>query len=132
VLELGKAFEPVVATAALAPSAIVRIRHGTAVVLVPEGRIDSDPARELERELRTLAEEGTQAVVVDLSRVSYLTSGAFRAMLAGARVLDGRGGRFLLCGIDASLARLFSAGGFVGLFRAFATREDALAGIASG
>lgn len=131
VLALAKAFEPGVAPAPVADAAIARVPHEQAVVLVPTGRIDSDPARTLERELRSLAEGGVRAVVVDLASVSYLTSAAFRAMLAGTRVIEDRGGRVVLCGIDASLGRLFSAGGFVGLFRTFATREEALAGIAS-
>jgi len=132
ILELGKAFEPNTPPAHPAAATIAREVHGQSVVLVPSGRIDSDPARRLEQEMRALADAGVPGVVLDLSRVNYLTSAAFRAMLAGSRVVEERGGRVALCGIDPSLGRLFSAGGFAGLFRTFASREDALSGVVSG
>jgi serine/threonine-protein kinase RsbW len=131
VLELAKAFEPKTIPANLAGASIAREVLGDVVVLVPSGRIVSDPARALEQEMRALADSGVPGVVLDLSHVNYLTSAAFRAMLAGTRVIEAHGGRVALCGIDASLGRLFSAGGFDGLFRTFASREDALSGVVS-
>jgi anti-anti-sigma factor len=71
-----------------------------------------------------------QPVLVDLGRVIYLTSAAFRALLVGSQEAERRDVQFALCGASAQVRELFEMGGLTDAFTIYASREDAIGKLA--
>lgn len=95
-------------------------------VLAPVGRLDATRAPELERLLRQPVDLGQRYLVVDLSQVTYLSSGGLRVLLVIAKELRERGGQIVLCCAQPNVARVLRITGFSEIFPSFETREAAL------
>ena len=109
---------------------IDEFRHGSVAVVCLAGRIDSTNAEELMTRLKERVSAGRNPVVVDLSRVLYLTSAAFRALLVATHEAERRDVPFVLCGASAQVCELFELGGLLDAFTRYASREDAIAKLA--
>jgi anti-anti-sigma factor len=105
-------------------------RNGAVYVIGPLGRIDSTNAEVLMARLQELLTAGEAALVVDLSRVIYLTSAAFRALLVGAHEAEQKSARFALCSVPHPVRELFEMGGLLDAFTIYGSREEALAKLA--
>ena len=106
-------------------------RRGRVNVAALTGRIDSTNAEELRVRLNDLLASGENAVLVDLSRVLYLTSAAFRALLIAAHEADRKNTTFALCGVLGTVRELFEMGGLLDAFTIHDSREEALAKLTS-
>jgi anti-anti-sigma factor len=105
-------------------------RHGRVSVVALAGRIDSTNAEELTARLKAVLAADQQPVLVDLARVLYLTSAAFRALLVATHEAERRGVPFALCGASVQVRELFEMGGLLDAFTMYASREDALGKLA--
>ena len=85
---------------------------GGAVVWAPEGRVDASSAPDLERAMMAAIAAGGEEVVLDLSRTRYMSSAGLRVVLVVARELQGRKGRFAVCGLNDEVKELFEVSGF--------------------
>jgi anti-anti-sigma factor len=102
-------------------------RHGAVRVIALSGRIDSTNAEALMARLKEVLSSGAEPVLVDLSRVIYLTSAAFRALLVATQEAERREVAFALCGVSTQVRELFEMGGLLDVFTMYASREDAIA-----
>jgi sigma-B regulation protein RsbU (phosphoserine phosphatase) len=92
--------------------------HGNRVVVAPVGRIDSTTSDALEKAINALLEAGTRSLVVDFSRVDYISSAGLRVLLVVAkRLRDGRG-TLELAALGESVRQVFDLAGFLPLFKA--------------
>lgn|SRR5688572_23738000 len=105
---------------------IVETREGGAVVVAPTGRVDSTTANRLERHLTMLLAGGERRIVVDFTRVEYISSAGLRVMLVLARRLKDFRGSLALCAMGAPVRHVFELAGFMPLFTVDATREAAV------
>jgi anti-anti-sigma factor len=105
-------------------------RHGRVSIIALAGRIDSTNAEELMTRLKDVLSTGQAPLLVDLSRVIYLTSAAFRALLVATHEAERRGVTFALCGASGQVRELFEMGGLLDAFTLYSTREDALVKLA--
>jgi len=103
------------------------IEHDVLVVSV-SGRIDSANAGDFSQRIQGMLGSGTRALVLDLSRLVYLTSAGFRAMLIASDEADARGARFALCSMSATVRELFEMGGLSDIFAIFDSRQEAISG----
>jgi len=102
------------------------------VVLALHGRLDSSRAPRVLRSLRQSQRQRPAAVVVDLTGVSALDTGAAMVLVAAARPVTGRPGRaVLLCGARPAVATALREVGGSHLAPLFATVEDALAEVST-
>lgn len=93
------------------------------------GRIDSLTAPQLSRALEALMERGVYKIVVDMSRLEYMSSAGFRVLLAAQRKCRryNRGEVYL-----ASVPeRIREALNLTGLMQLFKTFPDALQAVGS-
>src|SRR5215203_469204 len=97
---------------------------GEVSVLGVAGRIDSSTAPELEKCLIKSLAGAKVHVVLDLSRLEYISSAGFRILLLAAKRADEAGSRFVLCGVGGKVQQLFDLGGFLDLFTIVSARED--------
>jgi anti-anti-sigma factor len=88
-----------------------------AVVVCVEGRVDASTATLFEGHCkRQMADHGRQSLVLDLSKVEYLSSAGLRAILSLGKQTQAAGGKLVLCGIKGVVQEIFSISGFLNLF----------------
>lgn len=100
-------------------------RDGDTLILVPEGRIDSSNASEFEREMNAHIDSGDVHIVVDFSRLSFISSSGMRVLLIAAKRVR-RGGKLVLCSMRDSIREIFSISGFDAIITVVKSREEAL------
>lgn len=95
-------------------------------IVSPSGRIDATTSPQLERMLREPLETGQRLLLVDLSRVTYMSSTGLRLLLIAAKQLRQRQGRLLLCCPQPPVERVLLLTGLAGILPLYRTREAAL------
>jgi anti-anti-sigma factor len=85
------------------------VEQGVLVLTITEPKIQSDDvAEELRQEMLAAVERtGICKVVVDLRHARYLSSTAFRPLLALRRMLQEEGGQMILCGLTNAIRDIF-------------------------
>jgi anti-anti-sigma factor len=102
-------------------------KDGRALVIAPEGRVDSVSSGELERLVVSRIDAGEKRLVLDLSGVEYISSAGLRVLLMAAKRLKEPPGGLVLCGMGPSVRTVLELAGFLPLFAVEARREQALA-----
>lgn len=98
------------------------------VILEVEGEIDAHTARQLERALNELLDQGHPRLVLDASRMSFISSAGLRVVLYAYRQASQRGGLLRLCGLNAQVRRVFEMAALDDILPLDNTRQDALEG----
>ena len=101
------------------------------LVLVPEGRVDSTTSDDLEKRLVGHMDRGERRLVIDMGGIEYISSAGLRVLLLLAKRLRAAGGDLVLCALGPAVRQVFELAGFLPIFRLEATREQALARMAS-
>jgi anti-anti-sigma factor len=101
-------------------------RKSGILVVAPEGRLDAFEAANLGRELETLLEQDDSYLVLDMTPVSYLSSGGIRVLLATQKKLDKKNGRVYLCGLTGYPAQVLKMAGMDSIFTTYNTVDEAV------
>jgi len=83
------------------------------------GHVDSSSSTALERRLQDLLASGATRIAVDLSDVSYVSSGGWGIFVGEVRNVRERGGDIVLCGMAAEVYDVYELLGFADVLRAF-------------
>ena len=100
---------------------------GDVSVMEVKGRIDSTTAPTLGERLTAGLSTPKVGIVLDLSRLEYISSAGFRILLLAAKRADETGSRLVMCGISGKVRQLFDLGGFLDLFTIVGVREEGIA-----
>jgi anti-sigma B factor antagonist len=100
-------------------------RDGVSVIALI-GRIDTNAAPELEKELNTLIEGGKRKILLNFSQVTYISSGGLRILLSTAKKLRGGDDKFGLCCLPPEVNKILKLAGFTTIFSIFSSEGDAL------
>ncbi len=66
-------------------------QNGTALEIDLEGRLDTMTAPELEAELNSSL-KGAESLVLDFSKLNYISSAGLRVLLSAHKIMSGKGG----------------------------------------
>lgn len=105
--------------------------EGAIAVLGVQGRIDSATADRFEQELDSVLAEPSEALVIDLSAMPYMSSAGLRVLLVTGRRCKAEGRRLVLCGLVPNVREVFHMSGFSAIFEIAETRDEATARLAS-
>ncbi|BCU07088.1 STAS domain-containing protein [Allochromatium tepidum] len=94
------------------------------------GRLDSSNAGELEAILPERV-AGNEKVLLDCSRLEFISSAGLRIVLMAAKKAKQRDGRFALCGMDENIHGVFETSGFLRILRVYPDRDTAIASMRS-
>ncbi len=94
------------------------------------GHVDSASSAGLERKLRDLTAGGSAKIVVDLSDVSYVSSGGWGIFVGEVGGLRNRGGDIVLSGMTPEVFDVYELLGFADVLRSFATVSEGRAWLA--
>lgn len=87
-------------------------REGDVLVLSPVGRVDSSNAHLFESLVMQRIGEGEHRIVVDFSRLDFISSAGLRVLLLAAKALEGDTRSFVLCAMKQHVREVFRINGF--------------------
>ena len=100
------------------------------LVISVAGRIDGLNAQEFHDNLDREISGSDNPVVLDLEKLSYISSAGLRSILLIAKTLQGRNTRFILCSLPDPIKEIFEIAGFDKIINVLESRSDAIAAIA--
>jgi anti-sigma B factor antagonist len=103
-----------------------RIEDGIFLIEV-EGELDLYSSAELMRTVEHVVGKNASAVVVDLSRTTFIDSTGLGVLVAGTKLMRGRGDELHLVGSTPATAAALSSAGLASYFSLSATVADAVA-----
>ncbi|WP_067051760.1 STAS domain-containing protein [Methanofollis ethanolicus] len=103
----------------------VRVMAGCAVVSVA-GRIDASSCGGLESTLSHLVEQGERSIIVDMTDLTYTSSSGLRVLLTAYKQVKKMDGVFSIAGLCPFVREIFEISGFLRIFPAYDSVEDAL------
>ena len=105
--------------------------EGDVTVFLPEGRIDTLAADEMDQALQAAAAGGSHKIVVDMSKVDYISSAGLRTLAAVLVKCRDEGGDMKLAALNERVTRVFKIIGFDLLMSIHDTSEAAIADFSS-
>ena len=101
-------------------------------VFLPEGRIDTQAAAELDEALQSAVSAGSHNMVVDMSEVEFISSVGLRALAAVLGRCREEGGDMKIASLNQRVARVFRIIGFDDLMSLHDTPEAAISEFSAG
>lgn len=81
-------------------------------VVSPQGRLDSVTTAMFERDLLKNIDSGATRLLLDFSKLDYISSAGLRSVLLAAKRIRASGGRMSLCSLNHQIAEVFDISGF--------------------
>lgn len=103
-----------------------RVENGISI-FVPEGRIDTQAAADLDKALQDKVLQGNYKMVLDMSQVTYISSAGLRSLAAVQVNNKEENGDLKLAGLNERVTRVFRIIGFDMFFSIHDTAEAAIA-----
>ncbi len=100
-------------------------------LIKPTGRLDATTGPALESELKAQLDAAHNRLVVDMTEVTYISSGGLKVLVATWRKAQKVGGNVVLSGMVPRVRKVFEISGFDMLFTIAASHDDAIASINS-
>ncbi|MGQ0554429.1 MAG: anti-sigma factor antagonist [Nitrospiraceae bacterium] len=101
-------------------------RNGTVMIVTPQARFDTNSAPEVERSLMDHIEQGEWKIVLDLSRISYISSIGLRVILKAVMAMAQTGGTVVLSGGNEHVRTVLQLSGALMMSLHASTLEEAL------
>lgn len=92
-----------------------------------QGRLDSTNSAAVETELLGRVNGGGTGLVLDFSRLDYISSAGLRVVLVVAKRLRQAGSTFILAGLQPHIKDVFEIAGFLSILDVAGNRAEALA-----
>ena len=99
--------------------------QGTLLIVKAEGRLDGISAREFDDAMRSKISEKDSVVIMDLEKLSYISSAGLRVILMTAKTLQKRNAKLLLCSLSEPIREVFEISGFDKIIPIHTTRGEA-------
>ena len=84
--------------------------NGDTLCIALEGRLDTTTAPDLEKEIKASL-DGVNALVLDFSKLDYISSAGLRVLLSAHKIMAGRGG-MKVTKVNEIVAEVFEVTGF--------------------
>ena len=106
-------------------------RQGTVLVASTEDRIDGVNAREFQDALQGAITDDDSAVVLDLERLTYISSAGLRVILLVAKTLQRQDKRLAVCSLAGPVREVFEISGFDKIIQTHESQPEALSALGS-
>jgi len=104
-------------------------RQGEIVVLTPAGRINNDTSQEFQTRLLASVGSAAATVLIDFSRVEYISSAGLRALMMASKQSKATNGRLAVAGLTPMVKEIFSISRFSLVVQVFETTAEAIAAL---
>jgi anti-sigma B factor antagonist len=109
---------------------LTSMKVGDVTVAEIAGELTALTAGDTQEQVLRLAEPRTK-MILDMSRVSFMSSAGLRLLLKLHRTINGQGGKVVLVGLSEDLRDTMALTGFLDLIKHRDTLEEGLAELAS-
>ena len=96
-----------------------------ALVIEIDGRIDATNYTELENTIKKEVIAGNIQLILDISKMEYISSAGLRALLIGYKTVKSLNGHISLCGTHPSVKEILNTTGIGGVFDFFDSVQNA-------
>ena len=96
------------------------------VILRIDGRLDAASAPILERKINSLIDDDHYHLLLDCSRVDYLSSAGMRVLLSSTKKLNMKKGALVLFSVSDEVGEVIKMAGFDKIFRIYLSEKEAL------
>ena len=105
------------------------IEEGAAdiTIVAVAGRLDTRTAGRFSSRMDELLDAGQSQLLIEASRLNYIGSAGFRALLLAAKGAADKGGRFAMCSMTPPMRRAVELAGLETVLETYPSREEALA-----
>lgn len=104
----------------------ITITKGTIDQIAINGSIDALTSQQLTATINAHIHDGHPNVIVDFSKVEFMSSAGLRAILASVKEARSAGGDFRLAAPQPSIEKILKMAGFHNIIKVFATVEEAI------
>ncbi len=98
---------------------------GDITILRLEGRLDASSSPELESKLNEQIGQNRLKILVDFSRLDYLSSAGMRLLLSTTKKLKAKEGKLMLVSINDEVMEIIKMAGFERILQIFNTEKEA-------
>lgn len=91
-----------------------------------EGELDTGSSPEVQSHLDQLREQGAKKILLDMTKLDFISSAGLRVLLSTAQELKGDGGELRLCNLNETVKEVFDISGFSTLLMVLETEDSAL------
>ena len=99
------------------------------MVITLEGSLDAQSEKEFQDNVIESVQSGEKSILLDFSNVAYVSSAGLRAILIIAKQQKESGGRLAACGLQESVAEIFSVSGFDAIVDVYSDLESGIEGL---
>lgn len=100
---------------------------GKAKVVKLEGKLDVNLSVSIESELDALIDSGSNNLILEISKVEYLSSSGIRVFINMMRKIKDKNGRLVLASVPDVIKKILKTVDLEDLFEVFDSVDDALA-----
>ena len=93
-----------------------------------EGELDTGSSPEAQQQLDQLREQGAKKILLEMTKLDFISSAGLRVLLATAQELKLDGGDLRVCGLNESVKEVFDISGFSNLLMVLDDETKALEG----
>ena len=97
---------------------------GSSTVVEIDGRLDTLSSPDFERQMLNWIGEGRTELVVDFSKVDYISSAGLRSLMLAAKSAKNQGGRVACCGLQGVVKKVFDISGFSTIIPVYDSLDD--------
>jgi len=90
------------------------------------GRLDTTNYGILEKKLKDLIDGRQYRILVDCSKMDYVSSSGLRILLMTLKSISQTNGKFVLCSLQENIKEIFEISGFNSIFEIYPTQVEAL------
>ncbi|HEV8051800.1 MAG TPA: STAS domain-containing protein [Parachlamydiaceae bacterium] len=101
-------------------------KKGNVLILRIKGRLDAVSSPLVEKKVFEAIHEGQSNLLLDMSRVGYLSSAGMRMLLSITKKLRTMSGKLAVCNVTTSVVDILKMSGFDHALHLFKTEEEAL------
>ena len=101
-------------------------RQGTVLIASTEDRIDGVNAREFQDALQAAITDDDSAVVLNLERLTYISSAGLRVILLVAKTLQRKDKDLAVCSLSGPVREVFEISGFDKIIKTHESQADAV------
>ncbi len=105
---------------------ITQAQQGEIAILELAGHLDTNSSGILEEKFLALFDANENKIVVDFSKLDFISSSGLRVLLMAAKNAKRAHGKVVLCTLKEHVKYVFDTAGFTMLFPMFATQEQAV------
>ncbi len=91
-----------------------------------EGRLDATTTPALETKISKILEQNKQHMLIDFSKVDYLSSAGMRLLLSASKKIKAHGGKLVFFSMNDEVMEIIKMAGFERILAIYPTEEEAL------